>query len=400
MKKLLVIIILGLLLSSNAYAKVVLQCAATAMYEHWDPNKSPKKVELQPSRHSIIIKKLKGNDVNALTPESAEFSGNYCRSPGWLGYHDDTTYYFLCPWDTESEWVDGELQLEHVWREHWSEWSGNANLLTIDKFTGLYSITYFYPSVIGKLLKSKKNIFDTTQMDRLNNWGHKTTGECRIAQGQHIALGSGTDGERGGTEIRASGSGFFINKKGYFVTNYHVVAECNDKSKITFKEEEIDAKLIAKDKSLDLALLRAKVKPKDYLKISTARPEKLQKIIVAGYPFGKGVSDDLKFTQGIISSLKGYDDNSNEIQIDAAINPGNSGGPIVNEDGELVAVAVSGLAKDQSEGINFGIKASSVKNFLDVNSAKFSDAGTISFGFSNKKLNQLLENSTVFTYCN
>ena len=203
-----------------------------------------------------------------------------------------------------------------------------------------------------------------------------------------------------GVVVASSGSGFFINNKGYFVTNYHVVEGCNDKSKIIFREEEVDAKLIAKDKSLDLALLRAKVKPKDYLKISNEQPEKLQKIIVAGYPFGKGVSDDLKFTQGIISSLKGYGDNSNEIQIDAAINPGNSGGPIVSEDGKLVAVAVSGLAKDQSEGINFGIKASSVKNFLNVNSAKFSDAKTASFGFSNKKLNQLLENSTVFTYCN
>jgi len=35
-----------------------------------------------------------------------------------------------------------------------------------------------------------------------------------------------------------------------------------------------------------------------------------------------------------------------------------------------------------------------------VNSAKFSDAGTTSFGFSNKKLNQLLEDSTVYTFCN
>ena len=225
-------------------------------------------------------------------------------------------------------------------------------------------------------------------------------GECSGVEKLYALLTGKKIVGSGGTVTGASGSGFFINNKGYFVTNYHVVAECNDKSKIIFREEEVDAKLIAKDQSLDLALLRAKVKPKDYLKISTARPEKLQKIIVAGYPFGKGLSDDLKFTQGIISSLKGYGDNSNEIQIDAAINPGNSGGPIVNKDGELMAVAVSGLKKDVTEGINFGIKASSVMNFLDVNSAKFSDTGTTSFSFSNKKLNQLLENSTVFTYCN
>jgi S1-C subfamily serine protease len=198
----------------------------------------------------------------------------------------------------------------------------------------------------------------------------------------------------------ASGSGFFINNKGYFVTNYHVVADCNDKSKITFKEKDVDAKLIAKDESLDLALLRAKVKPKSYLYLSADLPEKIQTIFVAGYPFGKGLSDDLKITKGVISSLKGFGDNSNEIQIDAAINPGNSGGPIVNDDGELMAVAVSGLAKDQSEGINFGIKASSVKNFLDVNKAKYSTSSLTKFSMSNKKLNDILEESTVYTFCN
>ena len=198
----------------------------------------------------------------------------------------------------------------------------------------------------------------------------------------------------------SSGSGFFINKKGYFITNNHVIADCRSKSKITFNKQDIEVDLIAKDENLDLALLKANVKPQNFLKFSSERPEKLQKIIVAGYPFGKGLSDDLKFTQGIISSLKGYGDNSNELQIDAAINPGNSGGPIVNEDGDLVAVAVSGLSKEITEGINFGIKASSVMNFLDVNSVNYNYSKSKTFSFGNKKLNKLLEKSTIYTYCN
>ena len=199
--------------------------------------------------------------------------------------------------------------------------------------------------------------------------------------------------------VSSSGSGFFINNQGYFVTNNHVVKGCKQ-SKITFKEEEVDAELIATDETLDLALLRAKVKPKDYLNISDEQPEKMQKVFVAGYPFGKGLSDDLKFTQGIISAVKGYADNSNQIQLDAAINSGNSGGPIVNEDGDLVAVAVSGLDKSKAEGIGFGIKASSVKNFLEVNNTKYSSSSLINFGMNNKKLNKLMEASTVYTFCN
>ena len=202
-----------------------------------------------------------------------------------------------------------------------------------------------------------------------------------------------------GSDIASSGSGFFINNKGYFITNNHVVDGCNQ-SKITFKEESIDAELIATDQNLDLALLRAKVKPKDFLNLSNDPPEKLQKIYVAGYPFGKGLSDDLKFTQGIISAVKGYADNSNQIQIDAAINSGNSGGPIVDEDGNLVAVAVSGLDKSASEGIGFGIKASSVRNFLDVNDIEYSTPGILNFGINANKLNNLLEKSTVYTFCN
>ena len=249
----------------------------------------------------------------------------------------------------------------------------------------------------GMTERSRK-LWNSNWTEKDDEAGFKKAGPPRL---EYEFINCKTSSASGSTgDVASSGSGFFINNKGYFVTNYHVVAECNDKSKIAFKEKDVDAKLIAKDQSLDLALLRAKVRPKNYLNLSSSPPEKIQIIYVAGYPFGKGLSDDLKITKGVISSLKGYGDNSNEIQIDAAINPGNSGGPIVNEGGELVAVAVSGLAKDQSEGINFGIKASSVKNFLDVNKIKYSTKKLSLYSTNTKKLNNILEASTVYTFCN
>ena len=125
----------------------------------------------------------------------------------------------------------------------------------------------------------------------------------------------------------------------------------------------------------------------------------MQKIYAAGYPFGKYLSDDLKFTDGIISSLKGFEDNTNQLQISAAINPGNSGGPVINQNGELVGVAVSGLDKGATEGINFAIKSEAVKTFLTANKVK-PPSSFYSRELKNDKLLTILEEATVYTFCN
>ena len=198
----------------------------------------------------------------------------------------------------------------------------------------------------------------------------------------------------------SSGTAFFVTQKGHVITNFHVVEGCKDKSKIVYQDNEVKVKLIAKDKYLDLALLKADIENKHYIVISNKSPKKLQRIIAAGYPFGKELSDDLKFTSGIISSLKGLQDDSTRLQIDAALNYGNSGGPIVDEKtGELVAVAVAGLSKEVTESINFGIKAGSLKNFLDSNQINTSLLAK-NFSFGNVDLSSILENATVYTFCN
>ncbi len=196
----------------------------------------------------------------------------------------------------------------------------------------------------------------------------------------------------------SSGTAFFISKKGHLLTNNHVVEGCKI-SKITYKNKDYDTKLLAIDQTLDLALLKADIKPSSYFTFSSKDIKKLNKVYVAGYPLGKGLSDDLKISSGIVSSLKGYKDNSNEIQIDAPINSGNSGGPIINENGDLIAIAVSGLAKDQTEGINFGIKSTAAELFLRSNN--ISPKKSMYSGIKdNDKLLEILEQGTVYTYCN
>ena len=194
-----------------------------------------------------------------------------------------------------------------------------------------------------------------------------------------------------------SGTAFFINNKGHLLTNNHVVEGC-EVSKINYFNKEYDTNLIATDKTLDLALLEVELKPKAFISFSKDEPKKRDLIIIAGYPLGKYLSDDLKINEGKISSLKGFDNNSNEITVDPAINLGNSGGPIVNENGQLVAVAVSGMSKEVTEGISFGIKYSAVENFLKSNKIRPGISLT-SFSMNKDKVNQLLEESTVYIFC-
>ena len=203
--------------------------------------------------------------------------------------------------------------------------------------------------------------------------------------------------ETPGDTSSSSGTAFFVSNRGHLLTNNHVVDGCSV-SKITYKDKDYDTQLLATDKTLDLALLKAEVRPKSFFNFSKDNVKKLNKVYVAGYPLGRGLSDDLKISSGIVSSLKGFEDNSNEIQIDAPINPGNSGGPIINENGDLIAIAVSGLAKDQTEGINFGIKSSAAELFLRSNKVTPKKA-MYSRVKDNDKLLEILEQGTVYTYC-
>ena len=413
MKKLLMILVMGLWFSSTAHA-ITMSCYDNRKWDIHEPSDSKGVSDLSIIYHAIdLIIDLNGSahvtEYSKWVPWTEIFSKKFKEDKAKIESKKDRVkftnnrYYNYNPLLKEKK--NRKEKFTSVALKAGHKIQTKIELRKTSDVPGIQYTWWYEIDLKEKTVKSFMGVTPESAEMWNSNWtekddeaGFKKIGEPRLEEFYINCKTSDTSGPTG--DVASSGSGFFINNKGYFVTNYHVVADCNDKSKISFKEKDVDAKLIAKDESLDLALLRAKVKPKSYLYLSADLPEKIQTIYVAGYPFGKGLSDDLKITQGIISSLKGFGDNSNEIQIDAAINPGNSGGPIVNDDGELMAVAVSGLAKDQSEGINFGIKASSVKNFLDVNKAKYSTSSLMKFSMSNKKLNDILEESTVYTFCN
>lgn len=112
----------------------------------------------------------------------------------------------------------------------------------------------------------------------------------------------------GGSEsskVGSSGSAFFINNKGNIITNNHVVERCGGPVKVLYNKKEYSAKAVAKDGTLDLAVLSSDIKPNQYLKLSKKSGDKLDRVVAAGYPLGYKISDELKLTAGIVSATKG-----------------------------------------------------------------------------------------------
>ncbi len=224
----------------------------------------------------------------------------------------------------------------------------------------------------------------------------------------------------------SSGSGFFVSKTGHVITNEHVVDDCNRITVGDNANRQAPADVAETDRRNDLALLKlssldmASAETKSLIKkldIKTMplaargllRPKDVElgeKVLVAGYPYGDIYSNTIKVTRGIVSANRGPDDDSGQFQMDAAVQAGSSGGPIYDENGNIVGVVVSQLDKLKMvkergsipENVNFGIKASTVRQFLTSSGlpTKWSER---SEGMSTKQLAKIAEKQTLMVMC-
>ena len=164
-----------------------------------------------------------------------------------------------------------------------------------------------------------------------------------------------------GVPDRVLGSGFYIDKGGYLITNYHVISsEVDPKyrgfSRMTVRppdapEVRLPAKVIGWDRLLDLALVKVSTTP-EYV-FSLARNTALspgENILTIGSPAGL----ENTVTSGIVSAVGRHLLAIGDVfQLDAALNPGNSGGPVIDNEGKVEGVAFAGLP--QFQGLNFAI---------------------------------------------
>ena len=187
-------------------------------------------------------------------------------------------------------------------------------------------------------------------------------------QGDMIVKGGNPDEDGDGPK---QGTGFLISKKGYVLTNYHVIS--NTKT-IQVKGVGGDfstlygVDVVAVDVNNDLALLKFK-NPNilfDEIPFSISKTSSGQgsKAFVLGYPLASAMGEEIKLTDGLISAKSGFKGGLSNYQFSAPVQPGNSGSPLFNENGDVIGIASSKLRG--AEGAGYAIKSQYINTFLNL----------------------------------
>ena len=159
-----------------------------------------------------------------------------------------------------------------------------------------------------------------------------------------------------------SGSGSIIDKRGYILTNVHVIQGATKIYVSLFDGTQYEADVIGQDLDSDLAVI--KFNPPEGMELKTisfGESSSLrvgQKVIAIGNPFGM----ERTMTTGIVSGLGRPIQNSNKriirnmIQTDSAINPGNSGGPLLDTSGKMIGINTMIMSSSgSSSGVGFAV---------------------------------------------
>ena len=158
------------------------------------------------------------------------------------------------------------------------------------------------------------------------------------------------------------GSGAIIDRKGYIVTNVHVINGASSISVVSYSGSTYNVNtIVGYNANADIAVLKIDARDLRALNFGDSDALKVgEKVIAAGNPAGLAFT----VTEGIVSAFRTAENGIKYIQTDVPINPGNSGGPLINAKGEIVGInnfKISG----GFEGLGFAIssnEASKVAN--------------------------------------
>lgn len=240
----------------------------------------------------------------------------------------------------------------------------NYKELTDEELINLSGV-YNNVSPVQDFEKLNNELFNRNILKLIDeNTGNYIDGVITIFVNRGISFNDGI-----GSRDIVVGSGFFIDKLGYAVTNYHVIESMVDPDyeglsnlyvKLNGSIDKVPAKVIGWDPILDLALIKVSAIPTYVYSFSSN--DKLmigEKVTALGSPGGLGST----VTSGIVSATdRVLLELGSVIQIDSPINPGNSGGPLIDSENKVSNVVFAGI--EEFEGVNFAIPVRYLKQKL------------------------------------
>ncbi len=173
--------------------------------------------------------------------------------------------------------------------------------------------------------------------------------------------------------LHGLGSGVIFDRKGYVITNQHVIERADSITVLLSDGREASAEIVGEDFLTDLAVLKIDIPKLKAIELGNAEDLLIGEWAIAiGHPFATMVEDTSPtVTVGVVSatgrSLKTEDRlYRNLIQTDASINPGNSGGGLVNLYGQLIGINTAIYSTSGgSQGVGFAIPVNVVQKVVD-----------------------------------
>jgi S1-C subfamily serine protease len=170
----------------------------------------------------------------------------------------------------------------------------------------------------------------------------------------------------------SSGTAFAVKNVNTLVTAYHVVDGADTLNVVCHSGGSGQASIIKIDPSNDIALLKIDFPTKSFLSVDDIELKVGQKVFTLGYPVPEILGANVKYSEGVVSSLSGLRGAASLLQITTPIQPGNSGGPLLNEHGNLVGIVTSTAAVTSfmrytgtlPQSVNWSVKSGYIKPLL------------------------------------
>jgi len=248
----------------------------------------------------------------------------------------------------QSDKSNFETKIVNLWRRY-------KRTITVAAAAAVI-VSLFTATGISSLISEKKSASELTPLvdNKLNQMEHK------LHQMENKLNDKLSDVSKDKPKFEANfrATGFLADKRGYIITNAHVVSKAKNLIVENTKGDQYKAISLYSNAVTDLAIL--KITDPTFKEVNNlpytfrdGKTELAEQIFTLGYP-----REDVVYNEGYLSSKSGYFGDTTSYQISIAVNPGNSGGPVINKNGDVIRIISS--KETNADGVVFAIRSKNI----------------------------------------